>query len=758
MIPLDKAQSAPEALRSTMPMVPPLAAGGPCPQDSLSQLSGPDYLGHQAASRSQSCQLPLGDPVANSTGTGSALQHSSQPASAGPVGAAGISLDTWCRQSPEAARGAVTHNSSRRSTRDGFRFSSSGTSRSGGSGNNSASCDQEGDARGLAAKRQCVELSGSSSDGAAGEAVNMAVDASGAPAAAIQPGAALPAAHQQQQQQKAAGDPAQLGLWFANQQLQQLHLQEQVQHNMELQQQAHLQMQQQMAAHMQLRMAGQFMQQQMAAAPFSFAGAAVAAAAAAGMFGLPVNSACMNLAAVSAGFPSGLPPISAPPNAFTAQQLAAFTAAAAAGQVGSPLAVMVYGSPCNGSEGGPGGAQAASSGAFTVNPVALSQAQQQQQLFQQAGNNIIRQLLETNSPAAAAAAATWANPGSSTAPMDSSAAAAYSSPRAAMPAVLPGQLVPTVQPPLMFSVQQLQQAAGVTSAAAVAAAVPDVYGQMPLPQLQPAPQAPLQPALPDSPAAFAPAAIAAGQDWQGQAEQQAAASKPGAAAAAPSKPSKAVSINPNPEYRTLTQTWVNTAYASEINAAVSVAQAGLKQQGNATRTDPARAAAPTVSGTTAGCVSGFTGGVQGGDALDEVDTLLSRPEEGLFGGGCEGGLDDCGSMDNDGCGGCGSCGGCWGLLGISGGGESSQQERAMCQDGPAAAAVSRGATARVVPPAAVAAAAACGQGIQGGPAAASLAPGQWAELCAALAPQCAPTAMPASGRPNSALAHVFDYA
>lgn len=512
---------------------------------------------------------------------------------------------------------------------------------SNGSGNSSSCCDPDNSSGGIATKRQCYELSGNTSDAAAdtanpaaeGSSLLAAAPAAAAPAAA--PGAATPfAMPQQQQQQQQAGDPSQLGLWFANQQLQQLHLQEQVQHNMELQQQAHMQMQQQMAAHMQMRTAGQLVQQQMAAAPFSLAGAAMAAAAAAGMLGLPGTPPSNNCfdavvaaaAAASAGFPVGLPAISAPPSVLTMQQLA---------------------SCCMGSQLGLGMGSAMTAAAAYGSPLAAYSQQLHNLQQQQQAANIAAQLMEPTSPlatAAAAAAAAWpslvqtaadANGDQMASAVAAAAAAALGSPRVAQ--------------------------------TAATAAVSSVFDQLPLPQLLPRPLAPLQPALPEShslvaPPAPAPAAVAGVADVAGQlaADSTAAvppqAAAPAAAAQRAAKPVKAVKINPQPEVNTCAQNWLETRCEAERGTGTAAQAADSNRQ----QERSSGAAVPAVSGATAGCVSGFTGGAQGVEALDEVDTLLSRPQDGLF-SEMEGGLED-GTCCGDGCGG---SDGCWKLLGIA---------------------------------------------------------------------------------------------
>jgi hypothetical protein len=167
---------------------------------------------------------------------------------------------------------------------------------------------------------------------------------------------------------------------------------------------------------------------------------------------------------------------------------------------------------------------------------------------------------------------------------------------------------------------------------------------------------------------------------------------------------------------------------------------------------------PAISGATAGCVSGFTGGVQGLEALDEVDTLLSRPEEGLFSDldACSKGVSDCKGGDT-----------CWGLLGMSGAssgaegfarrgsGPAEDEEDAGfsggCQQGPGSSSCSQGAGEG-------GASVGCGDGgfqlpmfssqdLWGG--------GQGLGACGVVKQEETAAMV---HRPNSALAHVFDYA
>lgn len=638
-----------------------------------------------AAGGSASCMVPLG---ATACGTDAAARVGMDDAcvvpimtagedecrdhqlAMGMVSAEGVRRDS-SRLSAEAVAAALTHNSSRRSTRDrcSFRVSGSGSGSGAccggvpggsgsGSGNNSASCGPDSDGAALPAKRQCFELSGNTSDLAA-DTANMAAEGSSmlAPAPLAAPQQQQTGQQQQQQllqqqsmapqlQQK-VGDPSQLGLWFANQQLQQLHLQEQVQQNMELQQQAHLQMQQQMAAHMQMRMAGQFMQQQMAAAaaaPFSFAGAAMAAAAAAGMFAMPAGTSCMD----------------AP--------------------VSSPLA--------------------ASAAAYSMPSAADSQQllQPQQQQQQAAA---CAQLAEPTSPLACAAAAAAAAAGVASAAacgwpnaaaagqVESSQLAAPAAagngerPRAPVSCLLqPQQQVCYSQAGMlqpaqaMYAFQQQQLGGGgsvgqasVAPAGSAVVMPASVFGQLPLPQAHPVPQAPLQPALPDT-------AAAAGA-WQ-----VAAPTATAVAPAAAAKPVKAVIIKPEPEYATYTQHWGDAA-AEPATTTARAEAAGRSHSpcwsqellgGEDSRECVAPAAAAAISGMTAGCVSGFTGGAASLEALDEVDTLLSRPGgEGLFSveGACEG---EGGQGPA-----CSGGQGCWELLGMPAMGDGEGGDEGDCE-------------------------------------------------------------------------------
>jgi hypothetical protein len=512
---------------------------------------------------------------------------------------------------------------------------------------------------------------------------------------------AMPQQQQQQQQPppKLVGDPSQLGLWFANQQLQQLQLQEQVQHNLELQQQAHVQMQQQMAAHMQMRMAGQLMQQQLAATPFTFAGAAMAAAAAAGMFalpGTPTTSNCFDAAAAAAaasGCPIGLPAISAPPNVLVMQQLACSTALGR--QLGSPVAATA-------AFGLPSGAPAP----YLPN-LAHSQQLQTIQQQQQEVAAVTMQLLEPISPLAAAAAA------------------------AAVAAAWPGLAA------VAAAADNNQAAAMSAAAAAAAVGSPKVcnsfVGQLPLQQVQVQPQAALQPALPELTAA---AGAAGAGMWQVPAADPAGSCT--AAAAPPvGKPVKALTVKFEPDYTANQEhACMNRRGAAEMGGTSTEQQRmGANRSGTP--------AMPAVSGATAGCVSGFTGGVQGVEALDEVDTLLSRPEEGLFGA-----LDGC-----DGCdGGCGGSEVCWSLLGMSAAAADSRDKFGEVggdsygdAEGPSASTGSQGVGE-------------FNSGAEGGFQLPALTGNADQKGWGAEFGRVPSVAKGASHRPNSALAHVFDYA